>query len=133
MPDDDPLTPGELRRAIARLEAEDRAHADRLTALAAEMLPVKLWDAEHRALGDQLRRHERESAERVGRLERLVDSYRVTCDKRVEDVEGDIDELRRDRDRRSELTWQKIVGLVAALAAVATVIVTLIGQTKGIK
>lgn len=133
MTDTDPMTPGEISRAMKRLEAEDRAQADRLTSLAAEMLPVKLWDAEHRALSEQLRRHEQESAERFGRLERQLDTYRATCDKRVEDVEGDIDELRRDRDRRSELTWQKAVGLIAALAAVATVIVTVLGQSKGIR
>lgn len=129
---EDPLTPGEIIRAIKRLEDEDRAAAARITLLAAEMLPVKLWDAEHRALAELVRRHEQESSERQARLERMLDAYRTTCDKRVEDMEEAMDRLREQQDRRSELTWQKVIGLLGALAALALVIVTVLGQSKGI-
>lgn len=132
MADEDPLTPGEIRRSLKRLEDEDRAQAARLTQLAAETLPVKLWDAEHRSLIEQLHRHEKESAERTARLERALDAYKATCDKRTEDIEDDVQKLREDRDRRSELTWQKIISLVVALATIAGVIVALMGQSKGI-
>lgn len=130
---EDPLTPGEIVRAIKRLENEDRALAERITLLAAETLPVKLWDAEHRALGDQLQRHERESADRTARLERALDAYKASCDKRTEDIEDDVQKLREERDRRSELTWQKVISIIVALATIAGVVVALMGQSKGIR
>ncbi|NUQ98876.1 MAG: hypothetical protein HOY79_20725 [Streptomyces sp.] len=132
MAGEDPLTPGEIARSLKRLEDEDRALAARLTGLAAEMVPAKLWDAEHRALGDQLQRHEKESAERVARLERALDTYKASCDKRTEDIEDDVQKLREERDRRSELTWQKVISLIVALATIAGVVVALMGQSKGI-
>lgn len=122
MSDDDPLTPGEIRRSFKRLEEEDRAQAARLTSLAAEMLPVKLWDAEHRALGDKVDRQEKVAEERQRRNE-----------KAIEDLREEFKDMREDHEKHSEVTWQKVVGLIAALAAIAGVIVTLIGQSKGIK
>lgn len=122
MSDDDPLTPGEIRRSFKRLEEEDRAQAARLTSLAAEMLPVKLWDAEHRALGDKVDRQEKVAEERQRRNE-----------KAIEDLREEFKDMREDQEKHSEVTWQKVVGLIAALAAIAGVIVTLIGQSKGIK
>jgi chromosome segregation ATPase len=118
---EDPLTPGEIRRALKRLEEEDRSLAERITRLAAEMLPVKLWDAEHRALGDRLERHEK-SAE----------ADRIRLEKSQEDLREEIKDVREDQEKRSAVTWQKILGLFAALVALAGVIVTLLGQSKGI-
>jgi len=120
--DDDPLTPGEIRRSLKRLEDEDRSLAERITRVAAEMLPVKLWDAEHRALGDKVDRQERAAEERQRRI-----------DKAIEDLQKDFKDMRDDQEQRSAVTWQKVLGLVVALATIAGVIVTLIGQTKGIK
>ena len=122
MTDDDPLTPGEIRRSLRRLEDEDRAQATRLTQLAAEMLPVKLWDAEHRALGDKLERHEK-----------TAEADRRRIEKSIEDLREEIKDMREDQEKHSEITWQKVMGLIVALATIAGVIVTLIGQTKGIK
>ena len=122
MTDDDPLTPGEIRRSLKRLEDEDRSLAERITRVAAEMLPVKLWDAEHRALGDKVDRQERAAEERQRRI-----------DKAIEDLQKDFKDMRDDQEQRSAVTWQKVLGLVVALATIAGVIVTLIGQTKGIK
>lgn len=122
MADDDPLTAGEIRRSLRRLEDEDRAQATRLTQLAAEMLPVKLWDAEHRALGDKLERHER-----------LADENQRRNEQAFKDLREEIKDMREDQEKHSEVTWQKVLGLIVALATIAGVIVTLIGQTKGIK
>lgn len=118
---EDPPTLGEVVRAIKRLEHEDRALAERITLLAAETLPVKLWDSEHRALGDKFDRHEKAAADDRRRLE-----------KAIEDLREEIKDVRDEQEKRSEVTWQKVVGLIAALAALAGVIVTLIGQSKGI-
>lgn len=121
MADNDPLTPGEIRRSLRRLEDEDRAQATRLTQLAAEMLPVKLWDAEHRALGEKVDRQEKVAEERQRRNEQAF-----------KDLQEEIKDMRDDQEKRSEVTWQKVVGLVVALATIAGVIVTLIGQSKGV-
>lgn len=118
---EDPPTLGEVVRAIKRLEHEDRALAERITLLAAEALPVKLWDSEHRALGDKFDRHEKAAADDRMRLE-----------KAIEDLREEIKDVRDEQEKRSEVTWQKILGLVAALIALAGVIVTLLGQSKGI-
>lgn len=118
---EDPPTLGEVVRAIKRLEHEDRALAERITLLAAETLPVKLWDSEHRALGDKFDRHEKAAADDRRRLE-----------KAIEDLREEIKDVRDEQEKRSEVTWQKVVGLIAALAALAGVIVTLLGQSKGI-
>lgn len=121
MTDDDPLTPGEIRRSLKRLEGEDRSLAERITRVAAEMLPVKLWDSEHRALSDKLDRHER-----------AAETDRVRLEKAIEDLREEIKDVRDEQEKRSDVTWQKVLGLIAALAALAGVIVTLIGQSKGI-
>lgn len=122
MTDDDPLTPGEIRRSLKRLEGEDRSLAERITRVAAEMLPVKLWDSEHRSLTDKLDRHER-----------AAETDRARLEKQIEDLREEIKEVRDEQEKRSDVTWQKVLGLIVALATIAGVLVTLIGQTKGIK
>ena len=114
MATEDPLTPGEIRRAIERLERADQALGARITQVASDSLTVKLWDAEHRALNEKLDRHEKAAAE---------------TQKRIED---EIDGLREERDKHSELTWTKVLGLITALTALAGVIIGVIGLTKGI-
>lgn len=132
MTDDDRLTLGEIRRAIARLESEDRSLAMRLTSLAAEMVPAKLWESEHRALIDKLILHERGAeADRI-RLEKAVEDLEKQIERVHDDHEKQIERLRDAREKRSEVTWQKITGLILALAAIAGVIVALMGQSKGI-
>jgi hypothetical protein len=141
--DDDPLTPGEIRRSFTRLENEDRSLAERLTRIAGEMLPMKLWDSEHRALSAQLDRHEKAADADRARIERDVDettrrleadiaAVRRELEREAEDRRKDIKSVRAERNKRSELTWQKMIGLIAALAAIAGVIVTLLGQSKGL-
>ena len=119
---EDPLTPGEIRRALARLESEDRSLAERMTRLAADMLPVKLWDAEHRALSEKLDRHEKAAAD---------DRHRI--EKAIEGVQDDLKDMRTEAEKHSEVTWQKVLGLLVALATIAGVVVAVLGQTKGIK
>lgn len=121
MTDDDELTNGETRRAIARLEAEDRALAARLVNIATEMVPAKLWEAEHRALTDRLIQHEKGA-----------ESTRQRLEKAVNDIEKQIKRMREDQEKRAELTWQRVMGLIVAMTTIAGVIVALIGQSRGI-
>lgn len=101
---EDPLTPGEIRRTLERLERADEAQIKRLTQVASDMLSTKVWDAQRSAIEDKLKRHERE-----------------------------INELGKEREKHSEITWTKIIGLITALATLGAVIVGVIGLTKGIK
>jgi signal transduction protein with GAF and PtsI domain len=119
--DDDHLTNGEIGRAIARLEGEDRSLAVRLTNLAAEMVPAKLWEAEHRALTDRLIQHEKGA-----------DADRKRLEKAIGDVEVQVRRIREDQEKRSDVTWQKITGLVVALATIAGVLVALASLSGGI-
>lgn len=118
---EDPLTPGEIRRALERLELADRTLGDRLTQVASDMLPVKLWDAEHRALGEKLDRHEKAAEAAQKRVESELDG-----------LHEEIKECRDERDKHSELTWTKILGLITAVTALAGVIIGVLGLTKGI-
>jgi predicted nucleic acid-binding Zn-ribbon protein len=118
---EDPLTPGEIRRAIERLELADRTLGDRLTQVASDMLPVKLWDAEHRALNEKLERHEK-----------LAETTQKRIEDEVDGLHEEIKEIRDERDKHSEITWTKILGLITAVTALAGVIIGVVGLTKGI-
>lgn len=121
MATEDPLTPGEIRRAIERLEQADRTLGDRLTQVASDMLPVKLWDAEHRALNEKLDRHEKSAEATQKRVEGEIDG-----------LHEELKEFREEREKHSEITWTKILGLITAVTALAGVIIGVVGLTKGI-
>lgn len=87
MPDE--VTLGEVARNVARLEGRlDKSLKDlddRLTALAAKMVPAELWKSEHEALEDDVRelrddvrdavaRIEHTSLERMGVLTEKIDA-----------------------------------------------------------
>lgn len=144
MSDDDPLTPGEIRRAFVRIEREDQARDARIVSLAAEMVPVKLWEAEHRALTDRVAQDKAVSDADRARIERNLNeatrrhdvditAVRSALEHEVEELRDEIKAVRDDHSKRAEVTWQKVIGLIAALAAVATVIVAVLGQSKGIR
>lgn len=87
---DDP-TLGELSRNIKRvedrLESSSKNGDDRLTKLAAEMVPTELWRAQHQSLGDDVKdlkdyvrdgfdRIERTSLERKANLDAQITAIR---------------------------------------------------------
>ncbi len=118
---DDGLTPREAGRAIARLETADQALAAQITRLATELLPVALWNVQHKAL-----------VEHIARVEQSTKDLGQTLSGDVDEVRKEIRDLRDETSSRAELTWQKAIGLISALAALALVVVTLLGQSKGI-
>jgi predicted anti-sigma-YlaC factor YlaD len=133
---DDP-TMGELARSIKRIE-------DAQLKLAADSVPTSLWSSQHNALIERVNRHEvdaeksqtrmeRDAIERHKTLGREIASLRTLVEREVEDLREEIKSMRQEKARRSEMTWQKWVGLIGALAALALVIVTMVGQAKGIK
>lgn len=148
----DEMTPGEIQRWLDDLRATQRATNDRLAKAAGDMVSAALWAAEKAALADRLERHEREALRMqqavesgLGReirdvkelLERAVaDLQRETKAVREESAKEvkaarekcaeEIKNLRTEFSKRSELTWQKAIGLIGALAAIALVVATLV-------
>lgn len=140
MPDE--MSDGEIRRSFDRIERDIRSVGDRLTQTARDMVPSALWSAEHQALVDRIARGEQTQTVESGRLEKMVESsfrnlggevagLRALVEREVEDLREEVKDLRTERDARSQITWQKVLGLIATLAAVATVVVTLMGNAKG--
>lgn len=138
----DEMSDGEIRRTFERIERDVRSVGDRLTQTAREMVPSTLWAAEHQAALDRISRAEQQQSAEFARLEKAQDSSAKALDEDIEDVRGeikalrtqheaDIKAVRTERESRAQFTWQKAIGLVAALAAVATVIVTLLTSSRG--
>lgn len=132
----DDLTPGEIRRSFDRIERALKDGDDRHATLASKMVPVDLWQSEHRSLEGRLQEHrddtraaldrvERTSQERRAALTQDITAVRTLVEREVEDLRDEIKTLRDERAKRSEITWQKVTGLIAALAGAALVIVTL--------
>jgi len=123
------VTLGEIVRNLARIEAEQRAQRT-------DMVPSKLWASEHQALLQQLAEHIRHADQVRMRLERDIADVRRehTRDMKTlrEEVKEDFDDLRAEQSKRSEFTWTRVLGLVAAVAAVAGVIVAAIAMSKGV-
>lgn len=136
------MSDGEIRRTFDRIERDVRSVGDRLTQTAREMVPSTLWAAEHQAALDRITRAEQQQAVESARLEKAQESSARALGEDVEDLRGevkslrtqheaDIKALRTERESRAQFTWQKAIGLVAALAAVATVVVTLLTSSRG--
>lgn len=123
------VTLGEIVRNMARLEAEQRAQR-------ADMVPAKLWAAEYRALLEQLTEHIRQADQVRVRLERDIADNRKAHERDMkslrDEIKEDFDDLREEQSKRSEFTWSRVIGLVAAAAAVAGVIVAALAMSKGI-
>lgn len=122
MPDD--LTLGELARNADRLEARlDRALKDlddRLTALAARMVPSELWKSEHESLEASVQELRDDVREAVARIER-------TSLERMGVLTEKIDALGRriaahERAHAEGSAWSRsrtltVIGIVVAAAA----------------
>lgn len=146
----DDMTPGEVRRSIERLDAAirqtgDRSDAavratnDRLAELAKSMVPTELWAAEQRALKDDVAhlehdmtagfaRVESTAAERHRMMGREIRDVKQLIETEVADLRGDVKTLREERAKRSATTWQIVLSLIAALAAVALVVATVVSS-----
>lgn len=138
----DEMSDGEIRRSFDRIDRDVRSVGDRLTQTAREMVPSALWSAEHQALLDRLARAEQQQAVEVARLEKALEAaaranstetlaLRTLLEREVEDMRDEIKDLRSEREARTQFTWQKALGLLAVLASVATVVVTLMTSAKG--
>jgi ribosomal protein L16 Arg81 hydroxylase len=137
------LTLGEIGRSLIRIEAEQRALAARITESAREMVPAKLWAAELLALQQALAEHIRQSDQTRERLERELAETRKAhvrelaaareeIKEDVDDVRGQVKDVRDAQSKRSEFTWQRVLGLLALAATVAGVVVAALALSKGV-
>ena len=142
----DEMAPGEVGRNVARIDAALKEIRDSMTALAAQMVPTTLWDAQHRSIEGRLTEHLAQARSDFERLERMIADVRSeaerisserhktamrTVDKARTDaadaVKGLREELTADEQRRQrflDTTWGRITAVVMFLVALTTVILT---------
>jgi len=134
------MAPGEVRRAIERLERSQRdtqkAVDDRVSELARKSVPLELWAAEHRALGEDVKhlkddvrqdveRLERTSLERLGNLNAQIAALR--------EAQAEHEKAHRENNAWSRSrTWQAIGIAVTALAAIAAAWIGALAAAKGV-
>lgn len=120
----DDLTPGEIRRTLDRIERQQqdtqRAMDDRVTKLAADMVPTSLWAAEHKALADDVRDLASDMQQAVTRIE-------ATSLERMQTLRGEIKSVRQAQQDHAKVheaagAWSRsktltVVGIVVGAAA----------------
>jgi hypothetical protein len=135
----DDLTLGELARSLKRVEEEQRDLARLLAESNRAMVPAKL----HEALQNALTEHIRVAGIDHDRLERAIDTQRTAQERLRDDLDKEIEQARTEnrtqiaaikaeREKRTEFTWQRVVGLLTAAVALAGVIVAALAASKGI-
>lgn len=139
MPDEFSL--GEAVRWIERVEKRvvegERARDDRITSLAGQMVPAAQYEIAHQALIERVAHHETDtvaafarvettSKERLGTVNREIGDLRILVEREVADLRETIRAMREDRSKRSDSSWQRWTGLIAALAAIALVVAQLV-------
>jgi hypothetical protein len=122
------MSPGEIRRTLERIERQhsdaQRAMDDRLTKLAADMVPTALWASQHQAVVEDVRHNEADMREAMTRAE-------ATAQERMATLRGEVASVRKglsDHNKRHETdtSWSRSKRLtVAAIVVGATA--TLIG------
>lgn len=136
----DDLTPGEIRRAIERLEQaqkdSNKASDDRVANLAQQMVPAALWAAEHKALVDDVKHLETDVHEGFDRVERISVERRTV-------LEADITKIRKgleghEKTHRDDHQWSRsktmtvIAIAVGAAATLAGAWIAAVLASKGV-
>lgn len=128
------MTPGEMRRSLERLERSQqdgqRAVDDRLTKLAAEMVPTSLWQAEHKSLGDDVRHLGDDVREATERIEKTSQERMATLRTEIAGVRGEVAAVRKAQEQHvkaheADRSWSRsktLTVVAAAIAAAATLI-----------
>lgn len=117
---------GELGRAIDRVERQQheaqRAMDDRVTKLAADMVPTTLWSAEHKAVVEDVRDVREDMQAGFTRIENAMAEKFKAQGREIAGLRTDTNKIREERTTKSVTTWQITIALIAALAAVALVV-----------
>ena len=135
----DEMTPGEISRTFQRQDADRRAINDRVAELAKSMVPTELWAVEHRALKEDVSHLEADMNAGFTRIEATAAERHKAQGREIRDLEtliktevagarAEIKAMREDRAKRSTNAWQIIIASIAALAAVALVVVSVLSS-----
>ena len=121
---DNDLTTGEIARTLGRIERSQqeaqRAVDDRITKLAAEMVPTSLWASEHKALAEDVRDLADDVREASARAE-------STAQERMQALRGEIKAVRQAQEAHAKTheanaSWSRsktltVVAIVVGAAA----------------
>jgi hypothetical protein len=123
----DDMTPGEIRRSLDRLEQSQRdaqrAVDDRLTKLAADMMPTTLWASEHKALSDDVKHLEADFHEAVDRVERTSQERMATLRNEIKTVRVAQDNHAKSHEADHSWSRSKTLTVIAVtIGAAATLI-----------
>lgn len=128
----DEMTPGEMYRAVRRLEEADRSLGDRITETSRQMIPAPVYAAELKAIVERIDHHERDAATDQARLEQSLESVRRGLQGQVAELKTAIAGVQAMQEKRSELTWTRVLGLIMALLALAALIVGVLQLSGGV-
>jgi hypothetical protein len=128
------LTPGEVRRSLERLERSQqdgqRAMDDRITKLAAEMVPTPLWQSEHKTLAENVRHLADDWRESTDRIEKTSQERMATLRGEIGGVRDGVAAVRKSQElhakaHEADKSWSRsktLTVLAASIAAAATLI-----------
>ena len=126
------MTPGEIRRSIERLERSQqdaqRAMDDRITKLAAEMVPTPLWQSEHKGLVEDVKHLAEDVREAVGLIERTSQERMATLRTEIGGVRDQAAAVRKAqgdhlKSHEADRTWSRsktLTVIAIAVGAAAT-------------
>jgi chromosome segregation ATPase len=120
----DEMTPGEIRRSLDRIEGAQRdAHKaidDRLAEVAHKSVPLELWAAEHKSLGDDVKHLESDFRDAVDRIERTSQERMQTLRTEIgviRKAQAAHEAMHRDSNQWSRSKTLTLIGIVVAAAA----------------
>jgi len=127
----DEMSPGEIGRTLERIERQQqegqRALGDRMTKLAADMVPTTLWSAEHKAVVDNVHDLEGDMHDAIARIESTSQERMTTLRGEIAGVRGEVAAVRKglgehNKKHESDSSWSRsktltVVGIVATVAA----------------
>lgn len=120
------VTPGELDRRLRDHEARtDRIHGEqdsRITQVAAQLVPLAVWQQAERARDAEVQRLEHEHVAEAQRLEREHQRDIAALRDEIKDLRG-----------RGWLTTGRVVVIATALIALAALLIQAWGTLKGAK
>lgn len=131
----DDITPGEMRRSLERLERSQqdaqRAMDDRITKLAAEMVPTPLWQSEHKSLTEDVRHLGDDVREATERIEKTSQERMATLRTEIAGVRSEVAAVRKTQENHAKAheadkSWSRSKTLTVFMVVVGAA-ATLIG------
>lgn len=142
------MSPGEIRRTMDRIEQAQRdgqrATDDRITRLAAEMVPTALFTSEHKALADDVHHLEGDTHDGFARVDATSLERTQTLRAEIKAVRADIAAVRKAQDdhvkqHEADHSWSRskwltvITIVVGATATIVGAWIAAVAAAGGVK